>query len=226
MYGSLKDSVEEGNVYRFNAIIAQQYRKEGEKFGRLRTQSESKIRAVSDEISALFSHVSAGDSQMPGILIGHEAIHYYPCCKNCWKKNYVLPSSNKVKTCQYCGAKVENGSEASDFSVNLVICESRNDELKTFLVFRRHLGIAFNSMTEKQVQAFLEGKHLRHCSIEYDKDDSMGKSVIMGLAVSFAPCTEDASENASDSALVPDSASLFSSNSVGLSADAEEEEEQ
>jgi hypothetical protein len=185
-YGNIRNDIKEGEVYKFSSLLVQQYRKEGEKWGRLRTQSTTKVREVDPEIAMLFSHVTVGDSYVGGILIGHEQIHFYECCANCWKKNF-LPENRSGKTllCKFCASKVDESNPTHDFSVNLVVSDPDGDNLQSVLAFRRHLGFQFNSLNLDQVQIALESKHFHRCSIEYDKDECEGKSVITAQAVSF-----------------------------------------
>ena len=151
VFGPLRLEVEEGVVYRFNSILVQNYRKDGEKWGRMRTQSDTKIRPVSEEVNALFSLVSLGDAFLGGVVIGHESIHYYECCGNCHKKNH-LPSGSRNRLCQFCGSKSESDSAFHDFSVNLILSNDSGNELTTVFAFRSHLGIEFDSLNAVLVQ--------------------------------------------------------------------------
>ena len=142
-------------------------------------------------MSCLFSHVSVGDAFLGGILIGHEKFHYYQCCVTCTKKNFLpdKPTGQKV-FCKFCGSKVDQSQEAHDFSVNLVISDNNGDDMFTVLAFRRHLGYEFNTLTAAAVEADMQQKLLSRVSVEYDKEDSEGKSVITAQAVKFPIDTE------------------------------------
>jgi hypothetical protein len=189
LFGGFKDQVVVGNVYRFCGIVAQQYRKEGEKWGRLRTQAQTQIRSVSSDIEGLFSHVSIGDAFLSGVVIGHEQINYYECCNNCARSKFRSEDS-KNKKCKFCGVKVEDAEVGHDFSVNLVLMGESPNDLKTVQAFRSALGFEFNKLNEAQVQAQLERKHMVVCRVEYEKEEAQHKDVVPAKAVLFVEDVE------------------------------------
>jgi hypothetical protein len=198
LFGDIRQEVQEEQVYKFNSLLVQRFRKEGEKWGRIRSQANTQIRPVSEEVSYLFSHVTVGDTYIGGVLIAHEQIHFYECCSVCQKKNFE-PTQTVAKDplCVFCGTPVQT-PPAHDFSVNLIISTCEKNDLVTVLAFRRHLGYAFNALALSQIQADLEAKHFSRCCVEYDKEDSKGKSVILAQKVGF-PSEQGRPESVSES---------------------------
>jgi hypothetical protein len=186
LYGEMRNQVEVGFVYKFVALLAQSYRAEGENLGRLRSQSESRVSLASEEINALFSHVSFGQKLISGQVIGHEQIHFYECCSQCLCKNY----RDGTASCKVCGSKIDENKLSYDFNVNIVLeCE---EELKTVLAFRSQLGYDFNKIKQEHIQAEVAKRNMQICVVEYDEDENDSvRDIIRAQSVKFPEETAD-----------------------------------
>jgi hypothetical protein len=185
LYGAFRDAVQVDQVFKFNALLVQAYRKEGEKWGRLGTQSSSHIKNVPQNVQDFFAHIGIGDTMLNGTIIAHEHVHFYECCPHCLKKDFKLEGSD---ACKKCGEQLGD-VKTHDFSVNFIVTDTFGGDMVTVTVFRSMLGIDLNKYSEAQTQKMLEKRHMCTCRIEYEKEDGVkhenDSKVIAALKVSF-----------------------------------------
>jgi hypothetical protein len=184
LFGDLRLQVEKGNVYKFSALLVQNYRKGNEIWGRMRNQKSTRITPASEETAMLFSGITAGDVSYQGTILAHEKIDFYQCCPCCTRKNF-QPEGNRK--CVFCAEPIPPNSSAFDFSVIFIVGNEAEEEMRRVLVFRSQLDLEFNKLSEKQVQDFLEQKHLKPCVVEYDTDDERKGNIIKAECIAFPP---------------------------------------
>jgi hypothetical protein len=192
LYDSFRDSVSLDQVYKFNGLLVQNYRKEKEKWGRMCTQAATSVKGVAQEVSDFFAHISVGDSMQGGIVLAHERMHYYECCAACQKKIHEIDS--QLTHCKHCDSK-KSVDKAYDFSVNLILTDRKGQEMVTIFAFRSQLHIPFNHYTEKQIQKVLEKRHMQTCQVEYDREEGLkyenDSKVITALKITFSSDISD-----------------------------------
>ena len=184
LFGDLRLQVEKSKVYKFSALMVQNYRKDTEEWGRMRNQRTTRITAASEETAMLFAGITAGDVTFQGVVLAHEKIDYYECCSSCTRKNFDQGNGK----CIFCAESIPKTEAAHDFSVIFIVGNESEDELRRFLVFRSQLNLDFNRFTERQVQDYLEQRHTRPCLVEYDTSDGRKGNVIKAEAFTFPPC--------------------------------------
>lgn len=185
LYAPHKDIVEVGKVYKFSQLLIQQYRKEGEKWGRMRSQRQTKVSLASSEFDTFFENVTAGDRVIDGLIFAHEKICMYPCCPHCTRAHFETSDS----LCKHCGESYSTPSK--DFRVTLIVNDDSRDDLVNIVVFRSQLGLEFNTLTEDTVQAKLESFHLSRVIVEYDsKENDPQPNLIQAEAIAFPEMSE------------------------------------
>ena len=166
LYEPHKDVVEVGKVYKFSQLLIQNYRKEGEKWGRIRSQRQTKVSLAPLEVLSFFELITAGDRVIDGIIFAHEKVCMYQCCPNCTRAQF--QTSGNV--CKHCGNSYTTPSK--DFRATLIVNDDSRDDLVNILVFRSQLGLEFDTLTEDTVQEKLESFHLSRVVVEYDSKEN------------------------------------------------------
>jgi RNA polymerase subunit RPABC4/transcription elongation factor Spt4 len=185
LFGDFRNAVVLNKVYKFVGLLIQKYKKPDEKWGRIRTQANTKILEASEEITERFSNLHIGDAKADGILFAHEQIYHYECCSACTKAKPKVPADK----CPYCGLQYELVS-ASDFSVVLHIANSDIGDVLRVFAFRNQIGLPFKPYSKPEIQADLEKFHMQHCIVAYD-DDKRSGLYIQAAQVTFTDSNED-----------------------------------
>ena len=127
LYGALRDDVSVDQVFKFQSLLVQAYRKEGKKWGRLNTQASTHVKLAPDNVQSLFSHISVGDSLQRGMILAHQSVHFYSC-PHCQKK--ILETESQLEKLKYCGGKLDSEEKSHDISVKFIVSDSFGSDKK------------------------------------------------------------------------------------------------
>ena len=171
LYGRCSEGLEIGKIYKCVALMATSYKGENELYGRLKSQAATKIIKAGADVSALFDHVMLGDLVLNRTIISHEEPHIYECCEQCKRKGHKSEPRTK---CIFCGEEINPTLVFHDFNVILAILDDNTSDIKRVSVFRKDLGVEFNSFTSDNINEKLIPLHMKRITIEADTDDIAG----------------------------------------------------
>ena len=166
LYDSNINKMEPANIYTLTKVKIATIIKDGQLEKRLFSTKLTTISEASDDDKAEFETVSLGNIQVIGTIIGFSDITSYSKCAVHWNK---LSEENICVKCE---------SEASDikldFTLELYLQDSENDEILTFRIFKRQIEMIIHNPDEESLEQKLEELDGEKCKVEYDEttDDS------------------------------------------------------
>ena len=168
------DRLETSKLYLMSIVKKTNYKKEDEKYFRLSTVRKSEISEYKDN-DKIFEHVTVGEFEVSGIVLGYGEIHVYNACVISWMK---IRESNK---CDAHGEKIEDCQYKIEFVLDIYV--DTGDEVETFSGFRRHFNLVDKDAEEEQLEGILDDKYVSHKTrIEYNQDkDEIGKKRIVQI---------------------------------------------
>ena len=172
LFGDIRNAVQNMTVYRFTGLLIQKFRKEGEPWGRIRSQQNTKVNPVATEMAARFAHMQDGEIEIDGVFYAHETPKIYNCCSHCKRSLYEQTGPN----CQHCNTAIPS-NQSTDFRIVLLVASTDVDDVLRVLVFRSQLGLPFKSYTENEIQKLLEKFHMGNCLVRYDERDRKGLTI-------------------------------------------------
>lgn len=184
LFGSHRLDVYSGGVFRFGSLIVQSYRREGERWGRMRSQRITRIEAASPEVTDLFEAIGAGDMSFSGVIMAHEKVHMYECCSKCARSKF---RGNENNLCIFCGEEIPE-EICCDWNVTFLIV--KGDQIHRVGVFRSQLHLELNALTESQVEKRMQGLHDQHCRVWYDHDPNQELIRAEALVLDSSPLPE------------------------------------
>ena len=159
-------------VYKFTALLIQNFRLEHEPWGRLRTQPSTRISLASTAMQEKFADITLADSSMEGVLFAHEKIYLYDCCTKCFKKVDLTNAQ-----CEHCNTQLQSDHNLRSFNVVLLLANSDLDDVVRVQAFASQLGMDRGSWEEQTVQKRLEDLHMQQMTVQYDKVNMVGLQV-------------------------------------------------
>ena len=173
LYDGYIDKMEYENIYTLMKVKKTLIRKDDKPEMRLATSKLTKILDGREGDKLKFDSLSLGDSQIDGTIIGFSDVNFYQSCETHWKK---LDDEN---FCPVCNGTAKNINK--DFHTELNIQDSKSEDMKSFLFFKRILKRTIgNEDDEETIQKKLVNLEGLSCKIDFDKpeDDDEDTSII------------------------------------------------
>ena len=164
LYDKFIDSLEVGKVYTAMKIKKFNLKKDGEYQARLSSTKFSLFSEPSGEEAASFKNIQIADNHINATILGFSDISCYNSCAKHWNK------IDDEGDCPVCKAKPKEVN--FDFKGKLLVTSSEDDEeIKTFLFFKRVVPLIITEGTEEDVETKLAEYAGHKCIIEYDNSE-------------------------------------------------------
>ena len=170
LYDSNIGKIGFGNIYTFSKLKKSMIRKEDGHELRLATTKFTKLIEAAEDDKTQFENVSLGQSQMDGIVIGFSEINSYNSCDKHWNK---LDDDNICPKCEGPASKIK-----VDFHAELYIQDINNEDMKSFLIFKRQLKMITSIENEEALAHDLTQLEGVQCRIEYDEPENEESPII------------------------------------------------
>ena len=172
LYDKFTNSLEVGNVIDATKIKKFNLKKEGEYFPRLSTTRFTLISNAPQKEKAAFENIKIADNSLDGTIIGFSEISCYYSCTKHWNK------IDDDGACPVCTSKPDESK--FDFKAKLLVASADNEEeIKTFLIFKRAATMITTEETEDDIENKLAEYCGRQCTVEYDDTEEDDKLVIL-----------------------------------------------
>ena len=178
LYDKFINNLEVGKVFNATKIKKFNLKKDGEFQPRLATTKFSILsEALPKEIKA-FENVKFADNSLDGTIIGFSNIICYESCSKHWNK------LDEDAMCPVCTSKPEEAN--FDFKAELLVqSPGDEEEIKTFLLFKKHATMITKENTEDEVETKLAEFSGQRCTVEYDNPEDDDKLVILKRFVTY-----------------------------------------
>ena len=164
LYDKFINSLEVGNVFMATRIKKFNLKKDGQYESRLSTTKFTGISLAPAKETKLFENMKISDNSMDGTILGFSELNCYYSCSIHW---------NKIDDTGACPACNDKPPESKfDFKAKLLVaCPDNEEEIKTFLMFKRAAKMITTEETEEDVENKLAEYSGGQCTIEYDNSD-------------------------------------------------------
>ena len=177
LYDKFINKLEVGNVFIVLKIKKFNLKKEGEYQPRLSTTKFTMISDAQPREIKEFEKIKIAHNSIDGIILGFSNITCYYSCTKHWNK------IDKDDMCPVCSSKPEESK--LDFKAELLVQSKENEEeIKTFLIFKRAATMVTTQETEEDVDNRLAEYSGQHCTVEYDNSDE-DKLVIVKRLITY-----------------------------------------
>ena len=178
LYDKFINNLEVGKVFTATKIKKFNLKKDGEFQPRLATTKFSLLSEALPKKIKAFANVKFADNSLDGTIIGFSNINCYESCAKHWNK------LDDDAMCPVCTSKPEDTK--FDFKAELLVQIPGNDEeIKTFLIFKRAATMITNENTEDDVETKLAECSGQGCTVEYDNSEDDDKLVIIKRFVTY-----------------------------------------
>ena len=148
IWNSKFKEVDQGLVYIFRGLRVENY--PAEKPHHLQTKEGTYIQLADLQMQQTFKTVDLPDGILKHVsIIGVQDFHHYDACSNC----HGSMRQSEDNQCIKCDEVMEKPNR--DFKFCLVVCTGSDEELESFIGFKRNLGVeilAFDQVEEQDVE--------------------------------------------------------------------------
>ena len=172
MYDKHINKLEVGDVFTATKLKKFLIKKNEKYETRLQTTKHTIIHGATENDKSSFKSVNVADESVDGTILGFTNLLCYYSCAQHWNK------VNDDKVCQVCGGVA---SETKfDFKIDMLIeCNNEEQDVKTFMMFKRTAKMITSEETEEAVESKLEEFEGRKCTVEHNDPGDSDQTVII-----------------------------------------------
>ena len=178
LYDKFIDKFEIGKVMTATNLKKFNLKKNGQYEPRLQTTRATKLTEASPKERDAFKSTSIADNSVEGTILGFCNINCYSSCTAHW---------NKIDNEGICPVCNEEPRQALfDFNAELILqIGDDEDQIKTFLIFRRAASMITTESTEDAIEEKLAEYSGVKCRVDFDDENDPEKRVILKRLVTF-----------------------------------------
>ena len=161
------------NIVILKNITATNFKKEDDKFRRLKTFLSTRVCPATEKEAREFKDVPLGDIHEKRILIGNDDTHFYNSCQFCRAK--VTENEEEHYFCKKCLKNIE--TPIKDYCVKLYM-EAPDGDIENMLIFQKTLIKSFKEATPENLTEIFQKNLGKTFLIDYNKHEDE-KSIII-----------------------------------------------
>lgn len=170
LYDSSIGKFELGNIYTLTRLKKTMIRKENEYQMRILTTKYTKICEATVKDQRQFGNVKLAEHHVNGTIIGVGELNSYKSCEMHWNK------LDENSICPKCDGSPPNIK--IDFNTDIYIQETKSEDIKSFLIFKRHVGTLTESDDHETIEKNLSKLEGRTCEVQFDDPENEDQQII------------------------------------------------